>query len=297
MLDQSDPQINRVDVPCYPTHPFKLGYKEKFYYVANSPGFLPSLENDNNLIRTTQRGDFPFLTYLNRGLVDLRRAALVDNFADDADVVKAMAVMHNFGYLNALAAVHGFHTYDELTYPLTNQCIVTDGQYWSFFVYQMNTHTFHSDVPSSGKQNLCWSANNLKLYDSYEDGEFRNVNDRVIELLVKFYLQRPKLSEAYAELRPHLHEDLRADEEKLTTREDLKRRFAQYKTQREKAEMISRVVYPFEWLHLRNPNSTNKFIRLLRKRRDPWPVNKLQSVVNKFSDNLDQPNKPSQSSS
>ena len=251
--------------------------------MANSPGFLPSLENDNDLIRTTRRGDFPFLTFLNRGLLDLRRAKQLDEFGDDADVVKAMAVLHNFSYLNALAAVHGFHTYAELTYPLTNQCIVTDGQRWSFFVYQMNSHTFHSDVPPSGKQNLCWSANELKLYETYENGEFHGVNDRVLELLIKFYLRRPALSEEYAVLRPHLHEDVRDAEERLATREDLKRRFAQYKTQREIRAMITRTVYPFEWLHVRNPKSSNKFLRLLNKRRDPWPFDKLQPVVHDFA--------------
>lgn len=271
-------------MPCYPTHPYKLGYREKFIYVANSPGFLPSLENDNELIKGTKRGDFPFLTYLNRGLLELRRGELLDDFGDEAEVLKAMAVMHNFAYLNSLAAVHGFHTYAELTYPLTNQCIVTDGQHWSFFVYQMNTHTFHSDVPPSGKQNLCWATNDLKLYERYENGEFHGVNDRVLELLVRCYLQRPKLSEAYAELRPYLHEDVRSAEEKIATREDMKRRFAGYMPFKERMTMLSRIVFPFEWLHVRNPKSSHKFIRMLRKRRDPWPLDKLQPIAHKFSD-------------
>lgn len=278
--------MNRIDVPRYPTHPFKFGYADKFLYVSSMPGFLPSLENDNELIRTAKRGDFPYLTYMNRASIDVRRAAQIDSFDDDRDVLKAMSVMHNFAYLNALAAVHGFHTYSELTYPLSNQCIITDGQSWSFSVYQMNSHTFHSDVPPSGKQNLCWSVNDLRLYEAYEDGEFKGVNDRVIELLLKFYMQRPsRLSEAaIAELRPHLHEDQREPEERVTVREDLKRRFAQYKTQREKMAMASRIVYPFEWLHVRNPKSTHKFLRMLRKRRDPWPIDKLQPIAHKFSD-------------
>lgn len=292
MLDQSDPLVNRIDVPRFPTHPFKLGYGEKFLYVANLPGFLPSLENDNQLIRTAKRGDFPYLTYLNRALIDVRKAAQIDPFNDDRDVLKAMALIHNFAYLNSLAAVHGFHTYAELSYPLSNQCIITDGQSWSFFVYQMNAHTFHSDVPSSDKQNLCWSLNDLQLYESYEDGQFKGVNDRVIELLIRCYLQRPRRlsEEAIAELRPHLHEDLRSPEERVAVREDLKRRFAQYKTQREKFAMLSRIVYPFEWLHVRNPKSNEKFLRLLRKRRelygkngDTWPRDQLQPIAHKFS--------------
>lgn len=271
------------NVPKFPTHPFKLGFPEKFLYVANLPGFLPSLDNDNELIKTTKRGDFPFLTFLNRELINLRNEANLDDFNDDNDVVEAMAIIHNFSYLNSLAAVHGYTTYDELTYPFTNQCIITNGQYWSFFVYQMNSHSFHSDLPQVNKQNLCWSINNIKLYEKYENGKFEGLNDKVIELLIRMYLQKPKLSEAYSNLRPYLHEDLRTDEEKLKLREDLKRRFAQYKTQRERLDMLSRIVYPFEWVYIRNPESQHKFQRLLKKKKDVWPINKLQPIAHKFS--------------
>lgn len=109
----------------------------------------------------------------------------IDKFNDDDDIIQSMAIIHNFSYLNALAAVHGFTTYSELTYPFTNQCIITNGQYWSFFVYQLNAHSFHSDLPNSDKKNLCWSINNIKLYDEYKDGEFIGLNDDVLKYLIK----------------------------------------------------------------------------------------------------------------
>ena len=256
------------------------------------PGFLPSLDYDNELIKTTKRGDFPFLTYLNRELINIRNKMNIDNFNDTDDCLLAMAVIHNFAYLNSLASVHGFTAYDELIYPFTNQCIITNGQNWSFFVYQMNTHAFHTDLytenadQSPKKQNLCWSLNNVKLYDSYENGRFVNVNDEVIRNLIKMYIQKPRSiseEECKSELRPFLSADLRSQEEKIKLRENLLRRFAGFKTQREHALILGRKVYPFEWLYMRNPNSHKKFLRTLKKPRDIWPLDKLQPAVNKFS--------------
>lgn len=172
-------------MPVYPTHPFKLGWSERSQRISSCPGFLPPLNETIESIKSATRGDFPFLTYLNRELVNIRNEANIDNFNDTDDVVQSMAIMHNFAYLNAVANVHGFSTYSELTYPLTNQTIITDGQNWSFYVYQMNSHTFHSDLPNTGKQNLCWSINNVKLFESYEDGKFEGVNDEVIKRLIK----------------------------------------------------------------------------------------------------------------
>lgn len=184
IVDQDDNLVNNM-VESFPTNPFKLGFLEKFKYVSNLPGFLPSLDDNQEAIQTAKRCDFPFLTFLNRELLNIRNDKNIDRFDDDDDVVLAMSLIHNFAYLNALAAVHGYTTYNELTYPFTNQTIITNGQYWSFFVYQMNTHTFHSDLPDNNKQNLCWSINNIKLYEEYIDGKFEGVNDEVLRYLVK----------------------------------------------------------------------------------------------------------------
>lgn len=98
------------------------------------------------------------------------------------------------------------------------------------------------------------------------------------------YIQKPKLTGIYSSLRPYLSEDLRTKEEREETREQMKRRFGQHKTKREQIAMHSRIVYPFEWLFMRNPESMDKFIRIFRKRRDIWPKNKYQQFVHKFSD-------------
>ena len=96
-----------------------------------------------------------------------------------------MAIMSSFGWLNSLASNLGFSIYHELTYPLVTHGIITDGQFWSFFVYQLNTHSFHSDVDTNALRNVCWTSGELKLFDGYENGTLYGLNDEVLKLLVK----------------------------------------------------------------------------------------------------------------
>lgn len=168
-------------MPRFPTNPFKLGFEYKWLFVQQLPGFLPELES--NSLKNSHY-DFSLVTYLNRSLVDIRNERTDATFNDEDDVISGMAIMHNFAYLNSLAAVHGFTPYDELTYPFVNQSVITDGQHWSFHVYQLNTHSFHNDVNQSLNCNLCWSTKERKLYEKYEDGQFVGVNKEVVRNLI-----------------------------------------------------------------------------------------------------------------
>jgi len=92
--------------------------------------------------------------------------------------------MSSFAWLNAIAGAHGFTPYHELTYPFTTQTVVTDGQYWSFFVYQLNKHTFHSDLEAPNVENMCWTSGTMKLFDKFEDGVFHGVRGEVLDNLI-----------------------------------------------------------------------------------------------------------------
>lgn len=132
--------------------------------------------------------DFPFLSFYSR--FTLRQRALASDgleFPDIPETVEAMGIMASFAWLNGLASFHGFTPFQELTYPFTTQTIVTDGQKWNFFNYQLNTHTFHSDFDHLNRktENVCWSTGELKLFDSISDGKLVGINDQVIDNLIK----------------------------------------------------------------------------------------------------------------
>ena len=129
--------------------------------------------------------DFPNLICHSREGLRLRERKNQKQFDDIQEVLDGMAIMSSFGWLNSLASNLGFSIYHELTYPLVTHGIITDGQFWSFFVYQLNTHSFHSDVDTNALRNVCWTSGELKLFDGYENGTLYGLNDEVLKLLVK----------------------------------------------------------------------------------------------------------------
>lgn len=128
------------------------------------------------------------------GLKDLfkREEIHVPCKADDLKEVSiGKAIMSSFAWLNGLANNHGFTPFHEVTYPFINQGFVTDGQNFTFFVYQMNRKTFHSDIFNYDVCNVCWVSPQMKLYESFEDGQFNQINDDVIRQIVKVILLIP----------------------------------------------------------------------------------------------------------
>lgn len=131
------------------------------------------------------QSEFPFLSFYSRYALKLRELDRGEHFPDTEDSVDGMGLMSSFAWLNAFANHHGFTPYQELEYPFTCQSVVTDGQYWTFIVYQLNGHSFHSDLNPNPVKNICWSSGEMKLFDECKDGQLTNVNDEVISTLIK----------------------------------------------------------------------------------------------------------------
>ena len=171
-------------IPELKFHPSRFGAPLRDRYLPSIPGFWPQRNFDPS---SDVQDDFPY--FMMFGLHDLafrRHINFNQDFGDDEDIVKCKAILGSFGWLNALSFYHGFTPFHEITYPFVNQGVVTDGQKWHFFVYQMNAHTFHSDIfDGDGPRNICWVSPEMKLYQSYQDGQFTGVNSDVIKHLIK----------------------------------------------------------------------------------------------------------------
>lgn len=172
----------KSEIPYYPYSPCKQGYYRKFVYFATVPGYFNDI-NHNSFENTYE--DFPFITFKDRLCLKIREKLNAASFNDDDDVLNGIAIMSSFGLLNGLASYHGFTPFDEITYPFVNQHVITDGQNWFFSVYQMNSHTFHSDLFTDSRKNLCWTSGEMKLFEKYENGKFEKVNDEIIKTLLK----------------------------------------------------------------------------------------------------------------
>ncbi|RWS06631.1 28S ribosomal protein S30: mitochondrial-like isoform X1, partial [Dinothrombium tinctorium] len=264
IIEFDDPLCINSDVPHFPAHPVKDGFILKWNFLKCSPGFW-SLDKNNKF-------DFPYLCYLSRNPIKLREKLLSRSYPDAAEFFDAMGVMHGFGWLNAVSAMHGFTPYQEITYPFTTHIIITDGQFWNFFVYQMNTHSFHSDIDRNDRRNVCWSSGEMKLYDTYENGEFKGINEAVIENLIKFMIRKPEPF-ANVEVRPYLGEDTRSEEEVNLTRTYLRRRFGQALTHKERYLLSQMRVFPYEKVHIRHHLAPPTVLwRMPYKKKIPFPT-------------------------
>lgn len=105
--------------------------------------------------------------------------------------------------------ISGFSTFNDITYPLTTQTVITDGQWWSFFVYQLNTTLIHSEYADENpKRNLCWITKPIKLFDKIENEKVYGLNEEVLKTLIKFYTNIPE-ERIGVDLKPYLGQSIK----------------------------------------------------------------------------------------
>lgn len=218
------------------------------------------------------RFDFPHTSFLNMDCLNLRNQSIKNQavpLKDDEDCLNGQAVLTAFGWLNSISMYHGYTPFQELDYPFTCQIITTNGQDWLFNVYQMNSHTFHRDLGGPKRNNVCWSSGLMKLYEKYENDNFKGVNDDVIDLVIKFFGR--KTSQDYTnqlDLRSHLGEDTRSDEEKELMRDQLR----EYYINRRNRHLLAQWAVPlYEHIFFRSPECRHTIRHVKPKWRPDKP--------------------------
>lgn len=234
--------------------------------VFHTTGYWPGTQHE-----------FGCISYLSRSHFALRNPAYGKD--DDQEALHAQAILGSYGWLLGQASFQGFTSFNDLTYPLTTQTIVTDGQLWSFYVYQLNTTQVHQDaIDSNPKANLCWATPELKLYDHVAtDGTVVGFNDDVLRHLIQFYLNQP--TQRSHEMKPFLgtFERRAADIVDEKRREFVHKRFKHLVSDRSRHRLLPEV-YNWEKIY----KIDNKTLPLSPKRRF------FELNVNPFQRRLDE---------
>ncbi|XP_005615128.3 large ribosomal subunit protein mL65 isoform X1 [Equus caballus] len=123
-----------------------------------------------------------------------RERLLKKNCADQIEVVfRANAIASLFAWTGAQAMYQGFWSEADVTRPFVSQGVVTDGKYFSFFCYQLNTLALTTQADQNNpRKNICWGTQSKPLYETIEDNDVKGFNDDVLLQLVHFLLNRPK---------------------------------------------------------------------------------------------------------
>lgn len=249
IIPLSECENSDFDVPQYKFDPRTIGHALKRRHMTNIPGFWPGAKNE-----------FGFLSYHKRGYMIDR------TFNDDSDALKAQAIFANYGWLLAQACNLGFSTFNDVTYPLVNQAVITNGKWWSFCVYQLNTtlvNTWHHDT--NPKRNLCWMPEPMKLYESIEGDKLIGFNDEVIKNLIKFYANKPE-ERVGVNMKPYLGDDVKviADIGNDEKRKWLEDRFKMLVSNRPRKLLVPEL-YHWEVIY------KHQFKTMpMEKRRTPW---------------------------
>uniref|UniRef100_A0A8C5LWA6 Mitochondrial ribosomal protein S30 n=1 Tax=Leptobrachium leishanense TaxID=445787 RepID=A0A8C5LWA6_9ANUR len=106
--------------------------------------------------------------------------------------LRANAIASLFAWTGAQAMYQGFWSQADLKQPFVSQAVLSDGKYFSFFCYQLNTLALSvdSDVNNSRK-NICWGTQSAPLYEAVEEHDIKGFNDDVFNKLVTLFLDSP----------------------------------------------------------------------------------------------------------
>ncbi|XP_043096784.1 39S ribosomal protein S30, mitochondrial [Puntigrus tetrazona] len=114
--------------------------------------------------------------------------------SDQVEVsLRANGISSLFAWTGAQAMYQGFWSEEDVSRPFVSQAVITDGQFFSFFCYQLNTLALSPRADgSNSRKNLCWGTESMRLYERITDGDVVGLNDAVLKLLLQFLLNKPQ---------------------------------------------------------------------------------------------------------
>ncbi|KAG6444958.1 hypothetical protein O3G_MSEX003648 [Manduca sexta] len=245
--------------------PITVGYREHYRHGANMPGFWPG-----------DYDEFGLLSVHGRGHILARKQSYGPE--DNLGALHCQAMKSSFGWLLAQANYQGFTTYNDITYPLVTQTVITNGQLWSLYAYQLNTIVMHNEqMHLNPKHNICFGTTPLKLYETIENGKVKGLNEDLLKMLVQFYLNAPE--EREHEMKPYLGKEMKvvADIEDDNKREWLESTFKHLASNRPRHNLLPET-YLWEQIYKIEHNT-----RFFEAKRRPF-----ECGINPFKRRLDE---------
>lgn len=238
-----------LSIPEFKFDPRVLAYKFSYKHATNIPGFWPG-----------DPAEFGLLSYHNINNV------FFNSKIKDEEAITVQAIFASYSWLLSQACYQGFSTFNDITYPLVSQTILTNGQYWSFCVYQLNTTLLHWEyVDNNPARNICWITEPMMLFDKIEDGKIQGFNEDVLKKLITFYINMPA-ARSNENMKPYLGESVKyvADITDPERRAWLETRFKHLMSNRPRHQLRPEI-YHWQKIYMID-NAT----RPVDKKRDPW---------------------------
>ncbi|XP_059055615.1 large ribosomal subunit protein mL65 [Achroia grisella] len=265
IVEYSETEKPEYKVPKFTYRPETIGYFSENRHGTNIPGYWPG-----------DHDEFGLLSFHGRGHILDRNVSF--GAEDNLEALNCQAMLASFGWLLAQANYQGFTTYNDLTYPLVTQTVITDGQLWSFYAYQLNTIVMHNEkMDENPKHNICFGTKPLKLYETIENGRVQGLNEDVLKILVQFYLNTPE--EREYDMKPYLgkEEQVVADIEDDNKRCWLEKRYKHLVSNRPKHLLLPEI---YLWERIYKIQHKTRFFEAKRR---PFELD-----INPFKRRLDE---------
>ncbi|KAL1489654.1 hypothetical protein ABEB36_013598 [Hypothenemus hampei] len=195
IMSSSEAENPDLEVPFYKYDPRSVGTRIEHRHLANVPGFWPGDANT-----------FGTLSYIKTGHF-LKRDTYFIEESEKKEARHVQAILSSYAWLYSQANYLGFTTFNDITYPIVNQTVMTNGKDFQFYIYQLNTillNNYH--ISNNPKRNICWASQQLKLYEEIKDDKLIGFNEDVVKLLVKLYINEPQ-ERLGVNLRPYLSDE------------------------------------------------------------------------------------------
>lgn len=251
IIPPGEVDYNNLDVPFWEYDPRTVGVTTDYRPIVNTPGCWP--------------GDMYKFGLLSIHKRQFRHTAFERNIRDD-ETLKRQGIIASFGWLQAQANFLGFNTFNDITYPIVTQTVITDGKFWSFFTYQMNTLLVNNEhIKENPKKNICWSTDEIKLFEGIEGDKVVGLNEDVLRMLVQFYTNGPE-ERLGVNLTPYLSskEKVNADYEDDDKRQWIEKEYKILTSRR------PRYLMPYELYHWEKIYKVDHQTRFMDKRLRPF---------------------------
>nr|XP_054754954.1 39S ribosomal protein S30, mitochondrial-like [Lytechinus pictus] len=169
---EKDADVCQGPIPDWPYHPNAISIFKQCGNAVCFPGF--------------KHGGGHLNAHTQLYLTDDRRSKIESNHILQ-DVLEGQGISTSFAWLNALALYQQHCCYNDIPHPMTCQTIVTDGKYFSFYCYQLNTLRL-DDLTGEDNDlcNVCWQVRDVPLFSAIEEGQMVDFNEDVLKMMVAF---------------------------------------------------------------------------------------------------------------
>ncbi|XP_029999298.1 large ribosomal subunit protein mL65 [Sphaeramia orbicularis] len=178
--------------------PMEASYTAEVPEISQAPNMMPLFRRqyDNHIFTGAKISDPACYGHTQFHLVPdryHRNRMTRQQQSDQVEVfLRANGLASLFAWTGAQAMYQGFWNHEDVTRPFVSQAVITDGQFFSFFCYQLNTVALSVETDANNpRKNLLWGTESLRLYDSVQDGEVIGLNEDVIKLLIRFLMNQP----------------------------------------------------------------------------------------------------------